>query len=153
MAHNRPKVAQRAAVCPYDPLGELSYDFSIFGIFCVDNHKMLSIILFMMTYAQRQLLNRILFWIGLFIVVVCGAYILYEAYLVENYPHVCKKPALSVTYLMGRSSLQIASYTLCSVLVIGFVYRYLLLSGEDRATVETDPSASDCQDTAAGLAG
>lgn len=107
----------------------------------------------MMTYSQRQLVNRIMLWIGIIIIVVCGAYILYEAYVVENFPHVVKNHSLSITYLMGRSGLQVTSYTTCSVLQFCFCYRYLLLSGEDRATVETDPSASASQGMPVGAFG
>lgn len=104
----------------------------------------------MMTFSQRQLVNRILFWIGVLIIVACGSYILYEAYVVENYPRFSGEPSLCVTYLMGRSVLQVALYTVCSVFVISYGYRYLLLSDEDRAPLESVPSASVCQDTAAG---
>lgn len=104
----------------------------------------------MMTYAQRQVLHRILFWLGLSIVIVCGIYILCEAYLCETSPVCSNNAGLSVTYLMGRCLSQIAAHTIYSDFRFSSCYGHLLLSDEDRATLESDPSASDCQDTAAG---
>jgi len=103
-----------------------------------------------MTYAQRQLVYRMLFWFGFFIVVVCGAYILYEAWLCETSPLCSVSPTLSVTYLMGRCLSQISFHTVCSVLTLFVSYRYLLISGGDRAMLESNPSTSEIQDTAAG---
>lgn len=104
----------------------------------------------MMTYAQRQVLHRILYWIGVIFVIVCGIYILCEAYLCENSPVCSNNAGLSLTYLMGRCLSQIAAHATYSGFLVCFCYRYLLLSDEDRAPVETDSSESDCQDTAAG---
>ena len=96
-----------------------------------------------MTYSQRQVVNRILFWLASFIIVMCGIYILYVAYIVENYPHVSKNPVSNETYLMGRSGLQSSFHTRCCVFRFCFCYRFLFSSTEDRALVETNPSAVD----------
>lgn len=103
-----------------------------------------------MTYAGRQIVYLILFWIGFFIVVVCGIYILYEAYLCETSPLCSVSPTLCVTYLMGRCDSQIANHTRCRVLFTFFSYRSLLISDGDRAMLESNPSTSEIQDTAAG---
>lgn len=119
------------------------------GFFLLTTTTHSRICLLMMTYSHRQLVNRVLFWIGFFIIVVCGIYILYEAIVVEMSPVSCENRPMFLTYLMGRSSLQIALCTICSVIQFPFIYRYLLLSREDRALQECTPSARDCQDTAA----
>ena len=114
---------------------------------------MSSIFVIVMNYNQRQTLNRIIFWIQLIVIVVCGFYILYEALSFEMLNHAIETSDLTITYLMGRSASQIASYTTYGNCHLLFCYQTLLICREDRALWKHIPSARQPESTCSGRVG
>lgn len=84
----------------------------------------------MLTYSQRRVFGRILWVIALIITLLCFFYILSVALSFEAQLEPVILSVSPITYLIGRKT---------PLLVI--ISLSLLSSREDRATVETDPSA------------
>lgn len=106
-----------------------------------------------MTSAQRVKLTRTVYFIQLFLIIVCGLYILYVAYQCENAPQSPDFASLNNTYLMGRRLPQLANTTTYSVFSLPFVYETLLSCREDRAPLESDSSARQLKGTCSGVLG